>query len=141
MVLVVILLALAFIAVLGLILLRRRKAAASRGYFYMRGREAGFVFHGINLLRRVAVEAKLENPPMLFWSMKQLDRSIKGIIISGALPGAGTRYNRLLGKLFELRKRVEFDQPKYKPGIKSSRKVLPKQHLRLCSPVSGLSAP
>ena len=140
MVFVVILLALAFISVLGLILLRR--AGGGRFpwlQFYMRGREAGFVFHEINLLRRVAVEAKLENPPMLFWSMKQLDRSIKGIIIKyrARSQEQEPEYNRLLGKLFELRKRVEFDQPKYKLGIKSSRKLLPKQHLRLTLPGIG----
>ena len=57
MVFVVVIIALAFIAVFGLILLRR--AGGGRFpwlQFYMRGREAGFVFHEINLLRRVAVE-------------------------------------------------------------------------------------
>jgi c-di-GMP-binding flagellar brake protein YcgR len=140
MVFVIVILALAFIAVLGLILLRR--AGGGRFpwlQFYMRGREAGFVFREINLLRRVAVEAKLENPPMLFWSIKQLDRSIKGIIIKyrARSQEQDPEYNHLLGKLFELRKRVEFDQPKYKLGIKSSRKLLPKQHLRITLPGIG----
>ena len=140
MVFVVVIIALAFIAVFGLILLRR--AGGGRFpwlQFYMRGREAGFVFHEINLLRRVAVEAKLENPPMLFWSIKQLDRSIKGIIIKyrARSQEQDPEYNHLLGKLLELRKRVEFDQPKYKLGIKSSRKLLPKQHLRITLPGIG----
>jgi hypothetical protein len=140
MVFVIVVLALAFIAVLGLILLRR--AGGGRFpwlQFYMRGREAGFVFREINLLRRVAVEAKLENPPMLFWSIKQLDRSIKGIIIKyrARAQEQDPEYNSLLGKLFELRKRVEFDQPKYKLGIKSSRKLIPNQHLRITLPGLG----
>ena len=140
MVLVVVLLAIAFISVLAIILLR--KAGGGRFpwlQFYMKGRESGFVFHEINLLRRVAVEAKLENPTALFWSMKQLDRSIKGTIISyrARSQEQDPEYNLLLAKLFELRKRVEFDQPKYKLGIKSSRKLIPNQHLRITLPGLG----
>jgi c-di-GMP-binding flagellar brake protein YcgR len=140
MIFVVVLLVIAILVVVALVLLRR--AGGGRFpwmQFYMRGRESGFVFHEINLLRRVAVEAKLENPPMLFWSMKQLDRSIKGIIIKyrARSQEQDPEYNSLLAKLFELRKRVEFEQPKYKLGIKSSRKILPKQHVRITLPGIG----
>ncbi|MGA2973968.1 MAG: PilZ domain-containing protein [Spirochaetia bacterium] len=140
MIIVVILLAIAFIAVLAIILLRR--AGGGRFpwlQFYMKGRESGFVFHEINLLRRVSLEAKLENPTALFWSIKQLDRAIKGIIIQyrARSQEQEPEYNMLLSKLFELRKRVEFDQPKYKLGIKSSRKLLPKQQLRIMLPGLG----
>ena len=119
MVIVVVLLALAFLSVLAIILLRR--AGGGRFpwlQFYMKGRESGFIFHEINLLRRVAVESKLENPTALFWSMKQLDRAIKGTIITyrARSQEQDPEYNLLLSKLFELRKRVEFDQPKYKIG-------------------------
>jgi len=140
MVIVVILLALAFLAVLAVILLRR--AGGGRFpwlQFYMKGREAGFVFREINLLRRVAIENKLDNPTALFWSMKQLDRALKGTIIRyrARSQEQDPEYNHLLGKLFELRKRVEFDQPKYKVGIKSSRKLTPKQSLRIMLPGLG----
>ncbi len=140
MILIVVLLAIALIAVLAIILLRR--AGGGRFpwlQFYLKGREAGFVFHEINLLRRVSIEAKLENPTALFWSMKQLDRAIKGIIITyrARSQEQEPEYNLLLSKLFELRKRVEFDQPKYKMGIKSSRKLTPKQHLRITLPGLG----
>jgi PilZ domain len=140
MVIVVVLLALAFLAVLAAILLRR--AGGGRFpwlQFYMKGRESGFIFHEINLLRRVSIEAKLENPTALFWSTKQLDRAIKGTIITyrARSQEQTPEYNHLLSKLFELRKRVEFDQPKYKIGIKSSRKLVPKQGLRIMLPGLG----
>jgi hypothetical protein len=140
MAVVIILLALAFSAVLVFILLRR--AGGGRFpwmQFYLKGRESGFVFWEINLLRRVAVEARLENPTALFWSIKQLDRSIKGIIIKYRSRGQEQDpvYNALLAKLFELRKRVEFDQPKYKLGIKSSRKISAKQVMRVTLPGLG----
>jgi c-di-GMP-binding flagellar brake protein YcgR len=140
MVIAIVLLAIAFLGILALILFRR--AGGGRFpwlQFYMKGKESGFVFHEINLLRRVSIEAKLENPTALFWSIKQLDRAIKAIIISyrARSQEQEPEYNLLLSKLFELRKRVEFDQPKYKLGIKSSRKLLPKQGLRIMLPGLG----
>jgi hypothetical protein len=140
MVIVIVLLALAFLAVLAAILLRR--AGGGRFpwlQFYMKGRESGFIFHEINLLRRVSIESKLENPTALFWSTKQLDRAIKGTIITYRARSQenSPEYNLLLSKLFELRKRVEFDQPKYKMGIKTSRKLTPKQGLRIMLPGLG----
>ncbi len=140
MVIVVIILALAFLAILALILLRRAGGARFPWMqFYLKGRESGFIFREINLLRRISVESKLENPTALFWSIKQLDRALKATIIRYRARSLEQEpeYNLLLSKLFELRKRVEFDQPKYKLGIKSSRKLLPKQHLRIMLPGLG----
>ncbi|MGD0726646.1 MAG: PilZ domain-containing protein [Spirochaetia bacterium] len=140
MLFVVVLLAIAFLAVLAIILLRRAGGGKFPWLqFYLKGRESGFVFREINLLRRVAVEAKLDNPTALFWSIKQLDRSLKGTIIRyrSRSQEQDPEYNLLLAKLFELRKRVEFDQPKYKLGIKSTRKLQPKQSLRITLPGIG----
>ncbi len=140
MVFSVVLLAIAFLVVLTLILLRRAGGGKFPWLqFYLKGRESGFEFREINLLRRVAVESKLENPTSLFWSMKQLDRSMKGIILRyrSRSQEQDPEYNRLLQKLFELRKRVEFDLPKYKIGIKSTRKLSPNQSLRIMLPGLG----
>jgi c-di-GMP-binding flagellar brake protein YcgR len=130
----IILLAIAMLAVLSVLLLRR--AGGGRFpwlQFYLKGRESGFTLHEINLLRKVAVEARLENPTALFWSVKQLDRSIKGTIIKYRARDQedNPEYNNLLAKLFELRKRVEFDLPKYRMGIKSSRKLAKNQRMRI----------
>jgi len=135
-----ILLAIALVGVFVFILLRR--AGGGRFpwlQFYLKGRESDFVFWEINLLRLVAVEARLENPTALFWSIKQLDRSIKGIVVKyrSRSQEQDPVYNSLLAKLFELRKRVEFDQPRYKMGIKSSRKISPKQLMRVTLPGLG----
>jgi c-di-GMP-binding flagellar brake protein YcgR len=140
MILAIILIAVALIVVVGLILIRRAGGGKFPWLqFYLRGRESGFAFREINLIRRVAVEARLEDPTALFWSVKQLDRAIKGFIIKYRSRGEeqGPEYNALLAKLFELRKKVEFDLPKYKMGIKSSRKLLKNQVLRLSLPGAG----
>ncbi len=140
MIIAISLLTIAFLSFLSVLVLRR--AGGGRFpwlQFYLKGRESGFSFREINLLRRVAVEARLENPTALFWSIKQLDRSIKGIIIKYRSRGQeqSPECNILLTKLFELRKRVEFDLPKYKIGIKSSRKIDKNQQIRITLPGLG----
>ena len=140
MVALIVLLVAAFLVVFGVLVLRRAGGGNFPWLqFYLKGRESGFIFREINLLRRVAVDARLENPTALFWSMKQLDRALKAVVVQARArsreeePG----YNLLLAKLFELRKRVEFDQPKYKLGIKSSRKLINNQGIRLTLPGVG----
>src|SRR6056297_3167354 len=54
-------------------------------HFYAKGKESGFTFKEVNLLRKVAVENRLKNPTALFWSIGQLDRSIKGMILNSVL--------------------------------------------------------
>ena len=107
--------------------------------FYTKGKESGFNFREINLIRRVAVETKLENPTALFWSIKQLDRSVKEIILKirakDLVDDADS--NDLLQKLFELRKRVEFDLPRYKLGLKSTREIAARQRVKVTMPGSG----
>ncbi len=107
--------------------------------FYAKGKESGFSLHEIHLLRRIAIETKLENPTSLFWSIKQLDRSIKEIIVKlrarDLLDDEDS--NRLLSKLFELRKKVEFDLPKYRLGLKSSREIQPRQRVKITLPGLG----
>ncbi|MFW5784472.1 MAG: PilZ domain-containing protein, partial [Spirochaetota bacterium] len=43
-----------------------------------------------------------------------------------------------LNKLFDFRKRVEFNLPKYRIGITSSRSITPQQQLRITFPGSGI---
>ncbi|HEC61871.1 MAG TPA: PilZ domain-containing protein [bacterium] len=107
--------------------------------FYTKGKESGFNFHEINLIRRVAVETKLENPAALFWSIKQLDRSIKEIILKIRAKDLedDADSNELLQKLFELRKRVEFDLPRYKLGLKSTREIAARQRVKVTMPGTG----
>jgi hypothetical protein len=107
--------------------------------FYAKGKESGFTLREIGLLRKVAIETKLENPTSLFWSIKQLDRSIKEIIIKIRSHDMqdDVESNDLLGKLFELRKRVEFDLPRYRLGLRSSREVMARQRVKVTVPGAG----
>jgi c-di-GMP-binding flagellar brake protein YcgR len=107
--------------------------------FYAKGKESGFSFSEVNLLRKVAVENRLKNPTSLFWSISQLDRSIRGMIIKFR---SENRINepasqQFLSKLFDFRKNVEFDLPKYKLGIKSTRKLPHRQRMTINVPGVG----
>jgi len=107
--------------------------------FYTKGKESGFTLREINLLRRVAIETKIENPSALFWSIKQLDRSIKEIILKLRARNLeeDEESSFLLTKLFELRKKVEFDLPRYKLGLKSSREIVQRQRVKVTMPGAG----
>jgi c-di-GMP-binding flagellar brake protein YcgR len=45
--------------------------------------------------------------------------------------------NALLAKLYDLRKKVEFDLPRYRLGLKSSRDITPRQRMRVTLPGTG----
>ncbi len=105
--------------------------------FYTRGRESGFAFPEINLLRKVAVENSIQNPVSLFWSVKQLDRCLRSMILKFRGNAAHGINQELISKLFDFRKKVEFDQPKYKIGITTSRKISVRQVIKITLPGVG----
>ncbi|MCP5514594.1 MAG: PilZ domain-containing protein [Spirochaetales bacterium] len=105
--------------------------------FYTRGRESGFAFPEINLLRKVAVENNIQNPVSLFWSVKQLDRCLRSMIIKLKTTAGYGANQELISKLFDFRKKVEFEQPKYKIGITTSRKIAVRQVIKITLPGVG----
>jgi c-di-GMP-binding flagellar brake protein YcgR len=107
--------------------------------FYTKGKESGFSLKEIGLLRRVAVDNKLENPTALFWSIKQLDRSIKATILRFRSEGREQEPGPVafVSKLYEFRKRVEFSLPKWKTGLKSTRNIAPNTRLTISLPGAG----
>jgi c-di-GMP-binding flagellar brake protein YcgR len=107
--------------------------------FYAKGKESGFSLQEIHLLRKISIETELENPAALFWSIKQLDRCLKEIILKLRAKDLqdDEDSNRLLGKMFDLRKKVEFDLPKYRLGLKSSREIAPRQRVKITLPGMG----
>lgn len=107
--------------------------------FYAKGKESGFSFGEISLLRKAAVETHLENPTSLFWSVRQLDKTIRGYVTKMRADGRedDTRAVGFISKLYDFRKRVEFNSPKYKVGLKSSRDIVAQQKVRISLPGSG----
>ena len=108
--------------------------------FYAKGKDEGFGLREIELLRRIAVKSEMEDPTALFWSVKQLDECIKSIIRKSRLSGDehSLESQDFLAKLYEYRKKIEFDQPRYRKGLKSSRGISELQRLRVLADGAGV---
>ncbi|MDR2210623.1 MAG: PilZ domain-containing protein [Spirochaetaceae bacterium] len=104
--------------------------------FFARGKDAGFSFKEIELLRRLATKTALEDPSSLFWSQSQLDMCIRNMVRSVRLAGGGDQGTQdFLSKLYDYRKKIEMEKPRIKNGITSTRQIDEGQPLRIL--VSG----
>ena len=129
-----------FILVVAIVILRRTKVWSFPWIkFFLKGKESGFNFKEINLLRKAAIANKLKDPTSLFWSIRALDYSIKGVILNYRAKGEENSdpANEFISKLFIFRKRVEFQLPKYKLGLKTTRDITEKQRVKISLPGLG----
>ena len=100
--------------------------------FFAKGKDAGFSFKEIELLRRLAVKNALSDPTALFWSQNQLDMCIRNLVRSTRLAGGGDQMAQdFLSKLYDYRKKIEMEKPRIKNGINNSRQVDEGQILRI----------
>lgn len=124
--------------IVGFAIFLRRAGGGSFPWvqFFLKGKESGFGFREINLLRRVAVDNRLKNATSLFWSIRLLDRSIKSIITKYRSMNQedSTEAVTFTSKLYDFRRRVEFNQPRYTLGLKSTREITNRQRVRILLP-------
>ncbi|MDR2101280.1 MAG: PilZ domain-containing protein, partial [Treponema sp.] len=108
--------------------------------FFAKGKDAGFSLQEIDLLRRLAVKANLEEPSSLFWSQNQLDICIRSLVRS--IEDAGEEDTQadqtFLSKLYDYRKKIEMEKPKIKKGIASTQQIGESQQLRILVPELGV---
>jgi c-di-GMP-binding flagellar brake protein YcgR len=133
-------LVLLFIIALALLLMvfltqRRQDKQTSWIQFFAKGKDAGFSFKEIELLRRLAVSSNLEEPTSLFWSQNQLDLCIRSLVRNTRFSGSNQSAQDFLSRLYDYRKKIEMEKPRIKNGISSSRQVGESQKLRIL--VSG----
>jgi c-di-GMP-binding flagellar brake protein YcgR len=130
--------------ILGLVFffLSRRKKDAQGSWiqFFAKGKDAGFSFKEIDLLRRLAAKCKIDDPSSLFWSQTQLDICIRSLVrslrMSGEVNDIGTQ--AFLSKLYDFRKKIEMGKPRFKNGISSSRQISEGQVLRILVTGTGV---
>ena len=109
--------------------------------FYSMGKDAGFSLREINLLHRVAEVNKHQRPSALFWSVDVLDKSLAGIHkLLDVEDSQGEReyLEYLLKKLYNYRKKVEFQKPRYNRGIESTSDIAINQVLKLKVDMLGI---
>jgi c-di-GMP-binding flagellar brake protein YcgR len=101
--------------------------------FYSKGKEAGFSFKEIEMLRQLTVQCGLEPPDSIFESQAQLDKCIhsmvRGARMSGGGEDKGTR--DFLSKLYDYRQKIEIGKNKEQKNITNSRQISEGQALRV----------
>jgi c-di-GMP-binding flagellar brake protein YcgR len=128
------------LAVLVLILLFAVLTGALRGAkryswaeFYFKVKEAGMSLPDARELRGAAVLAGLADPTNILWSPRDMDKAIA--VLSSSLKRDGRDRTRegvlLMDRVYSLRKGLEFEQPRFKYGIRSSRQIGSGQRLRV----------
>ena len=133
---IVILVVSGFLLLIGLYLFSRHRSGGVNFpwmSFYVKGKHAGFDLTEIKLLGRAAILAKIPHPQSLFFSNKAVDRCMREVILNQRAhntenDSASVTY---LSQLFEIRKRIEAQLPKYHRGITSSRDISTGQFLKL----------
>jgi c-di-GMP-binding flagellar brake protein YcgR len=108
--------------------------------FFAKGKDSGFSFKELELLRRLAVKNNLEDPTALFWSQNQLDGCIRTLVRNMREAGddADMGNQDFLSKLYDYRKKIVMDTPRVKWGISNSRQVSEGQALRILVAGTGV---
>ena len=118
----------------------KKESGGNRIQFFSLGKEAGFTFKEIDMLRHIAAQCNIENPSLIFSVQSQLDiciRSlVRGIRMSGGADEQG--FNDFLSKLYDFRKKIELEKPHEKHGISNSRQIAEGQMLRILVAGTGV---
>ena len=129
------------VAVLGVIMFvisrPKKEKQASWIQFFAKGKDAGFSFREIELLRRLAAKCNIADPASLFWSQNHLDLCIRSLVRNIRMTGEDEDQDSqdFLSKLYDYRKKIEMEKPRMKNGISTSRQISEGQYLRVL--VSG----
>jgi len=130
--LTVIILIILFIAIIFVVVrLRKGKGKFPLFEFYSRGRKEGFSFKEIGFLKQIAIQNKLEKPQSIYWSTRQLDRCLRPALqkINSDEDMSPAFKMEMTNKLLDLRKKAEFNLPKYHKRIHDTSAILPRQKL------------
>jgi c-di-GMP-binding flagellar brake protein YcgR len=129
LIITVIVLAIVFLAVSH----SRKERGAGWVQFYAKGKEAGFLFREIEILRQVAIQCKLEFPNTLFDSQTQLDKCIRSLIQNLRMTGGeeDDGIQNFLSRLSDHRQKIEISKGSATNSITDSRMISEGQTLRV----------
>ena len=117
--LIALLLVIVLLLLVAVTLLMRGRQSFSPMEFYARGKEIGFTVNESNVIHRISTLAGISDPTNVYWSIRELDACIAAF--SRKYKNEGTERDRenlkFMDKLYEFRKRLEFEQPKYRAEI------------------------
>jgi c-di-GMP-binding flagellar brake protein YcgR len=120
--------------IVGFFLYSRSKKGGGGNWvqFFAQGKDAGFSFKEIELLRQLAIKCNIGEPTALFWSQSQLDTCIRTLVQGIKSSGEEEQgIQDFLSKLYDYRKKIEMNKPKNKHGISNSRQIIEGQVLKV----------
>jgi len=119
---------------------RKKKEGMGGGnwvQFISMGKEAGFSFKEVEMLRQITVQCSIEDSCSIYTSMDKLDQCIRAIVrnirMSGESEDQGIQ--DFLSRLYDYRKKIESDDHSSSSGISNSRQMTDGQVLKIL--VSG----
>jgi len=105
--------------------------------FISMGKDAGFSFKEVEMLRQITVQCSIEDSCSIFTSQEQLDQCIRALVrnirMSGESEDQGIQ--DFLSRLYDYRKKIESDDHSTGAGISNSRQMTDGQVLKIL--VSG----
>lgn len=116
--------------VVSLVFFLRGRKRFSWLEYWLKCKDSGFSSQDMQALSRAARSAGVQDTTNILWSPRDLDKTISALL-SQQKAIQGREGNAFIEKVYELRKRLEFDQPRYKAGIRSSRQLVQGQRIRL----------
>jgi len=101
--------------------------------FYSKGKEAGFPFKEIEMLRQLTIQCGLEPPDSIFESQSQLDKCIQSLVRSTRMSGesASQATRDFLSKLYDYRQTIEMKKDHAQKTIANSRQIDEGQAIRV----------
>jgi c-di-GMP-binding flagellar brake protein YcgR len=127
------------ILIFGFYWLSRKKKEGGGNWvqFISKGKECGFSFKEVEMLRQLTVQCNIEDPCSIFSSQDQLDQCIRAMVrnirMSGESEDQGIQ--DFLSRLYDFRKNIGTDHHSTGNGISNSRQMTNGQLLKIL--VSG----
>jgi c-di-GMP-binding flagellar brake protein YcgR len=102
-------------------------------HFISTGKEAGFSFKEVEMLRQIAVQCNIEDTSSIFTSQEQLDQCIRALVRNIRMSGESEEQGiqDFLSRLYDYRKKIESESPSPGGGISNSRQVIDGQALKI----------
>ncbi|MBN2875393.1 MAG: PilZ domain-containing protein [Spirochaetales bacterium] len=130
---IVLLVVVVILLLVTLTLLLRGDRRFSPLEYYARGKEVGFSVSEARAILNICRLTGMSDPTAALWSIRELDSCIRAF--GKKFRAEGRERDRatlqFMEKLYEFRKKLEFEQPKYRAGITSSRYIRANQRIRI----------
>jgi len=108
--------------------------------FISMGKEAGFSFKEVEMLRQLTVQCNIEDPCSIFSSQEQLDQCIRAMVRNIRMSGESEEQGiqDFLSRLYDFRKKTESDSHSTGSGISNSRQMATGQVLKILVTGGGI---